>query len=164
MILFPISIVASLLYSSLTAGLAIPSSPAIEVISPNITNLADDHDLTHCSSDHASYGQIRPGSVACILAIRDLLQSPKITRLPNVYPMKLLSSTASLPTLGNGFRTPWRSTFRESTIHGQYSLYRVTEAPDKQGIARWPSPCLTRSPHASRPKPPQDRLVRVRPF
>ena len=115
---FVVGIWVSLLYSTLTAGLAIPSSPAISAISPNSTTLADDHDTTHCSSDHTSYGTIPPGSFACILAMYELLYSPRMTTLPTVYPMDFVSSTAPLPEQGNGFRTPWRSTYGESTIHG----------------------------------------------
>ena len=118
---FIINIFISLLCSRLTAGVAIPSLPAIEVMSPNSTTLADDRDTTHCSSDHASYGQIHPGSVACVLAGYDLFHSPKITTIPSMYPMDFVSSTAPLPAGGNGFRTPWRSTYGELTIQGQHS-------------------------------------------
>lgn len=116
-----ISIFVSLLYTRLAAGVAIPSPPAIQVVSPNSTTLADDKDTTHCSSDHASYGQMHPGTVACILASYELFQSPKITTIPYNYPMDFVSSTAPLPAEGNGFQTPWRSTYGESRIHGQYS-------------------------------------------
>ena len=111
----------SLLFSSLAAGVAIPASPATGIILPNNASLADDRDTTHCSSDHASYGSIRRGSVACILALYDLLHQPSITTLSSVYPMDFLSSTAPEPALGNGFRTPWRSTYGESAIQGQHS-------------------------------------------
>ena len=125
---FITSIFISLLYSRLTAGLTIPSSQFIKVISPNSTlvppnstNLADDRDETHCSSDYASYGQIHPGSIACVLASYDLFQDPKITTIPQMFPMAFLSSTAPLPDEGNGFRTPWRSTYGELTLHCQHS-------------------------------------------
>ena len=122
---FIIVVVVSLLYARLTAGVAIPpsSSPATmgAIILPNNNNhnnhtsLTDDHDTTttHCSSDHASYGQLHPSTVACVLAMYDLFQSPKITTLQYMYPMDFVSSTAPLPAEGNGFRTPWRSTYGE---------------------------------------------------
>ena len=118
---FTVAFFVSLVFSSLTAGVVIPSSPAMDLILPTNTSLADDRDQTHCSSDHASYGQFRPGSVACILAAYELLHTPQIASLQAMYPMDFVSSTAPLPAEGNGFRTPWRSTYGESTIHGQHS-------------------------------------------
>ena len=118
---FIVAFSVSMLYSSLTAGAFIPSSPAMDLTLSNNTSLADDRDKAHCSSDHASYGQIHPGSVACILAAYELLHSPQIASLQSIYPMDFVSSTAPLPADGNGFRTPWRSTYGESTIHGQHS-------------------------------------------
>ena len=118
---FITNILISLLCSRLAAGVAIPSSPIIEVISPNSTTLEADPDTTHCSRGFASYGHIHPGSVACLLASYDLMQDPKIKNLPSMYPMEFVSSTAALPSGGNGFRTPWRSTYGELTLQGQHS-------------------------------------------
>ena len=121
---FLVAFFVSLLYSSLTAGVAIPSSQATRIILPHNTSLAYDRAATtHCSSDHASYGSFPRGSVACILALYELLHSPRFTHLPPIYPMDFVSSIAPLPAEGNGFRTPWRSTYGESTIHGQHAEY-----------------------------------------
>lgn len=98
-----ISIFVSLLYTRLAAGVAIPSSPVIQVVSPNSTTLADDKDTTHCSSDHASYDQMHPGTVACILASYELFQFPKITIIPYNYPMNFVSFTAPLLAEDNRF-------------------------------------------------------------
>ena len=103
---FIVAFFVSLLYSSLTAGVAIPSSPATGIILPNNSSLADDRDTTHCSRDFVSYGQFPRASVACILALYELLHSPRLVRLPRIYPMDFVSSTAPLPAEGNGFQTP----------------------------------------------------------
>ena len=110
-----VNLFVSLLCSRFTAGAAIAPLPAIQAISKNNSLLAGNSN-THCSTDYASYGQIYPGSVACILAMYELMESPQITTLPNMYPMDFVSSAAHLPTTGNGFRTPWRSTYGKSTI------------------------------------------------
>lgn len=115
-----ISVFVSLLYTRLAAGMAIQSPPAIQLVSPNSTTLADDKDLTHCSTDYASYGQMHPGTVACVLASYDLFQDPKISTLQSNYPMDFVSSTAPMPAEGNGFRTPWRSTYGESSVSGRH--------------------------------------------
>ena len=107
-----VNLFVSLLYSRFTAGAAIAP---LQAISQNSSLLAGDSDA-HCSSDYASYGRIVPGSVACILAMYNLMESPEISALPSMYPMDMVSSTAQLPTTGNGFRTPWRSSFGESMI------------------------------------------------
>ena len=115
-------------YSSLTAGVAISSSPAMGIPLPNDTSLADDRDTRHCSSDRASYGQIRPHSFACILALDQLLNSPQITTLQYLSPMNFLSSTAPRPPEGEGFQTPWRSTYGESMIQrSAFIKYRFTD-------------------------------------
>ena len=131
---FIVAVFVSLLYSSLTAGVAIPSPPATGFILPNNTSLTDDRDTRHCSNDHASYGQFPPASVACGLAMWELMHSPRLTRLPQRYPMAFVSSTAPLPAEGNGFRTPWRSTHSESTTHGQHSQCRVTDLLGNRGL------------------------------
>lgn len=108
-----VNLLVSLLCSRITAGAAIAPLAAIQAIPKNNSLLASD---AHCSSDYASYGQIYPGSVACTLAMYDLMETPQISTLPSMYPMDFVSSTAHLPDTGNGFRTPWRSTYGESAI------------------------------------------------
>ena len=115
---FIISVFISLLYSRLTAGVAILSSPAIEITPANSSTLAGDRDTTHCSNDRASYGQIRPGDFACLRASYNLFHCPRITNTPYNYPIDFVSSTAPLPALGHNLRTPWRSTHSELTIDG----------------------------------------------
>ena len=124
----------SLLCSSLTAGVAIPPSPATRIILPNNASLADDRATRHCSNDHASYGQFPRGSVACGLALYELMHTPKIALLPPIYPMDFVSSTEPLPAEGNGFKTPWRSTYGESTTHGQHSQCRGTDLLGNRGL------------------------------
>ena len=131
---FIVAFFVSLLYSSLTAGAAISSSPATGIILPNNTSLADDGDTLHCSRDFDSYGRFPRGSVGCILALYELTHSPRFSHLPTIYPMDFISSTTPLPAGGNGFKTPWRSTFGESTIPGQHSYYRVTELLGNRGL------------------------------
>lgn len=80
-----ISIFVSLLHSRLTSGVAIPDLPTLHVVPTNNSLFADNSD-THCSNDFASYGQIFPGSVACILATYELLQSPRISTIASTYP------------------------------------------------------------------------------
>lgn len=110
-----VSVFVAWLCCELTAGAAIAPLSAIQATSTNSSLLAGNSD-EHCSSDYASYGRIHPGSVACTLAMYEFMESPRITTLPNQYPMDFVSSTAQLPTKGNGFRTPWRSTFGECTV------------------------------------------------
>lgn len=110
-----VNLFVSLLCPRFTAGAAIAPLPAIQAISKNSSLLAGNSD-THCSSDYVSYGQIHSGSVACILAMYELMNSRQISTLPIMYPMNIVSSTAPLPATGNGFRTPWRSTYGQSTI------------------------------------------------
>lgn len=115
-----IGIFVSLLYTRLAASVAILSPPAIQVVSQNSTTLADDRDTTHCSSDHVSYGRMQPGTLDCFLASEELLESPTVTSHPMDYPLDFLSSTAPDTRESNVVRTPLRSTYGESRIHGQH--------------------------------------------
>ncbi len=122
-----VNLFVSLLCSRFTAGAAIAPLPALQITPANSSLLADNSN-EHCSSDVANYGRIVRGSVACVLAMYELMTSPQISTLPNMYPMDFVSSTARLPAEGNGFRTPWRSSYGESTI----AVRRYRGVPDSR--------------------------------